>query len=165
MAVLFKSSDIALKDFYFDLCRRTVVSTKRPKEKDLKWRHLYGRPGLFVQLLNGTKVIKTIRRENVNKVFDVLITTATRNDMPYKNSPKNILVRPHRTVTTAIEKEAVYNVCKVTASHLALSIVETRRTLKTAQDSAESWAKHNPGTRYAVIQIYGKVTVGSPVWE
>lgn len=165
MAFLFKSSDIALKDFYFDLGRWCVVSTKCPNEKDLKWRRLSHRTGLFVQLMDGLKVIKTISRENVDKVFDVPITAAARNDMPYHNSPVTTVVSPEPMVTPAPEKEAVYHVCKVTASHLGLAVVETQSTLKSAQDAAESWAKHYPGTQYAVIQLFGKVTVGVPVWE
>ena len=165
MAFLYKSSDIALKDFYFDMGRWCVVSTKCPNEKDLKWRQLWNRTGLFVQLLDGTKVIKTISRENVSKVFDVPITAAARNDMAYRNSPVTTVVSPEPIVTPVPEKEAVYHVCKINKGSLDLNTVATNRTLKAAQDTAEYLARSNPDTRYAVIQLFGIVKTMGVTWE
>jgi hypothetical protein len=166
MYSLYKSSDIALKDFYFDLGRWVVVSTKCPNEKDLKWRYLCGRKGLFVLLMDGQKVIKTIRRENVNKVFDVPITAAARNDMPYRNSPAITVVSPEPIVPTVKEKKLRYIVCAVDRVHTdSLVIAGVCTSLKEAQDLAEKRAKTFVGQQFVVLQVLGKVTVGVPVWE
>jgi hypothetical protein len=164
--MLFKSSDVRLKDFYYDEGRNVIVSTKCPNEKDIKWRLPLRTKVQIAALGENNKVLKFVRKDRVREVFDVLITAAERQDMAYRSSPParvySASTQPEQCITPATEKKPSYSVLKL---HNGMAVVGTYATLKAAQDEAESYAKHMPGTKYAVIQILGTVVATGVTWE
>jgi hypothetical protein len=164
---MYKSSDIRLKDFYYDEGRSVIVSTKCPNEKDIKWRNLPHAKSPMAALCKNNKVIRTVRKDQVRDVFDVLLTASQRQDMPYRSSPVNWTLnrsaQPEPCVTPATEKKPGYSVCVVITG--GLSPINKFEALKEAQDFAEARAKVNSGTKFAVIQILGTVVAGGVTWE
>lgn len=163
---MYKSSDIRLKNFYYDEGRSVIVSTKCPNEKDIKWRTLPHAKSLMAALGEDNRVLKFVRKDRVREVFDVLMTAAQRNDMPYRSSPParvySASTQPEQCVAPAKEKKPIYSVCM---SKNGMAIVGEYETLKAAQDFAENRAKTMPGTKFAVIQILGTVVSSGVKWE
>jgi hypothetical protein len=180
---MFKSSDMRLKDFYYDEGRSVVVSTKCPNEKDIKWRTLPNCKHLVALLGEGTKVLKAVRKDRAREVFDLQITAGQRQAMPYKSSPvvrtpfanavqKLPAFTPYRPneVTGTVPQQAPTPTTKYMIGISNGATIDfgqsptTYASYGAAKTQAEIRAKSAPGMKFTLVQILGTVEAAGITW-
>ena len=179
---MFKSSDMHLKDFYYDEGRSVIVSTKCPNEKDLLWSQLQNRKGLFAVLRSGTKVLKAVRKDRAREVFDLQITAGQRQAMPYKSSPvvrtpfadavqppAFTPYRPQATTgtvpqqTPAPKTKYMIGISNGTTIEFGQSPT-SYGSYDAAKTQAEIRAKSAPGMKFTLVQVLGTVQATEITW-
>jgi hypothetical protein len=180
---MFKSSDMRLKDFYYDEGRSVVVSTKCPNEKDIKWRTVPGSRHLQALLGEGTKVLKAVRKDKAREVFDLQITAGQRAAMPYKSSPvvrtpfadavqKLPAFTPYRpnVVTGTVPQQTPESKTKYMIGISNGATIDFGQSPTTyvsydaAKTQAEIRAKCAPGMKFVLIQVLGTAESGGITW-